>query len=245
MLNIRDLRLPISQVALACDRRLTASDTRAYLQFFWNPPMSIYAHAQMSGIPRETLRVSARRLVELDWAVEGNVKRQTVIIPWMPVSVEERVATELMAIRDHVSFKGEWLMKCLLDLVVHEQRFHDNPRLSWLVTGGGSGRLELDRWYPFAKVACEFQGPQHDRISPLSPTQQSLDQQQTLDHVKASLCNNEGIKLIHVRPSELNIHTIREKVYGYLPLTPLREGRPLFRLLDQLCRSYTNHANKQ
>jgi len=51
-------------------------------------------------------------------------------------------------------------MKCMLDMMVTDNDYHDNARPSWLTSGTGGGRMEIDRWYRSANVALEFQGPQ-------------------------------------------------------------------------------------
>ncbi len=129
--------------------------------------------AGLSRVPRETLRRSIRRLVQLDWAYE--VPRAGKVRPMidrsMPLSVEQAVADELARVRRNVPNLGEWLMKCMFDMIVDDDDYHDNARPPWLVSGVGGGRMEIDRWYRSAEVALEFQGPQHYRVGgPYAPS---------------------------------------------------------------------------
>lgn len=148
--------------ALVNDARLTASDIRVYmyLYLFGHHRASIREHSKRSHIPRETLRRSAQNLLNWGWVddridVEGH---EWKVSSWMPRDVEQMMADELNHRRNKVPYAGEWLMKCMLDLMVADHDVFDNARPSWLVAGTGMGRLELDRWYHSAQVAIEFQG---------------------------------------------------------------------------------------
>lgn len=42
-------------------------------------------------------------------------------VAWMPLHVTEEIARQLILTRDIVAFKGEWLMRCRLELAVDER----------------------------------------------------------------------------------------------------------------------------
>lgn len=229
--------------ALIDDVRLRPSDVHIYGILWHYPWLSRRETARRAQVARESFRRAARRLLELDWAYEADMPRGTAVIPWMPVEVEQRVIAQLSPVREGVPFRGEWLMRCLLDLWLRNGDFIDNARPEWLVSGDGSGRLELDRWYVASNVAFEYQGQQHYRVgTPYTQTQEQLQERIRLDRLKAQLCRAEGIRLIYVHPSDLSLEGIRRKLEGVLPIFPLAEDRPLVRFIERQCRSYRNFA---
>lgn len=231
--------------ALGRDPRLLPTDVVVYLHLFCHPPNTVYAHARQKGMSSETFRRSAKRLVQYGWADTIPSGRWPIVVASMPVDVESEIAKKLNLLREEVSYVGEWLMKCLLDLLVSDTDYGDNARPSWLVSGEGSGRFELDRWYRSAKVAFEFQGIQHFRAGNAFVTDENeLRARIERDLRKAAICNTEGIRLIHVTASDLSFHRMRDKIEGLLPIAHLRESRPIYRALEKMCRSYINHASR-
>ncbi len=243
-MTLRQILANMLPLALDRDARLIPVDIAVYLTLHCRRSPSLYAHAQARGMAYETMRRSAHRLVEYGWAQRVSKGRWFDVYPWMPVEVEELVADELVKTRDEIAYMGEWLMKCLLDLIVLDSDYRDNPRPAWLVSGDGSGRLELDRWYRSAKVAFEFQGPQHFRNT--NPFEASEPNEQPhRDRHKAAICNLEGIRLIQVVASDLDYRQLRSRVSDVLTLAPEREYRPIHKSLEKMCRGYINYASKK
>lgn len=231
---------------LLSDARLRPIDIKTCLQLLMNPITTLRDHARVSTSTYETLRRSVHRLIDLGWAYKIESGSGFVVIPWMPLEVEQAVAAELTRTRDEVSYVGEWLMRCFLDLVVDDRDFRDNARLEWLVLGDGSGRLELDRWYRSAKVAFEFQGPQHFRIPTThAKTPSVLDRQIQRDHVKAGICSRQGIRLIEITAHDLHEQGILNAISGVLPQRPYKTDGPLCRTLSNMCESYRNYAVRE
>lgn len=244
-MDLLSTRIRITQTKLLQDPRLRTSDHSTYSLLFWYPSSSLYTLAQQGSVPYETLRRAVRRLVETDWVFQRPGPWGAIYVPWMPLDVEELLVAELEEIYDQVPYKGEWLMQCLLDLLIRDPHRYENSRPTYLVTGEGSGRLELDRMYPRAKLAFEFQGEQHYRVGPLNPTEEDLQEQVMRDHIKASICNTKGIRLFHLRYSDLNYHSLTEKLEGLVDLYPIRETRPLFKFVDDRCRRYINYGRRE
>lgn len=227
---------------LFTDRRLLPIDVKVFGVMMNEPGYSVHATARKSGIPAETFRRSTRRLLELGWAYPVRLSRGVAVIPWLPAETEEHVIAQLTRMQEGVTFRGEWLMRCLLDLLLRNFDFIDNARPEWLVTGDGSGRLELDRWYVSENVAFEFQGPQHYRLgTPYTATVDMLEQRQRLDAIKAQLCRSEGIELVYITASDLSIEGMHAKLAGIMPVVPAPRNRPLTRYLERQCRSYRNY----
>lgn len=182
---------PLVLTALGDDRRLNARDHQ--------PLMSIGEIAARVGCATETIRTSVARLVDAGWAylyIPSGRKRGSTVIPWMPLDVEEQLASALAERRTSVLYYGEWLMRCLVDLLVKDLAFHDNAHPQWQTTPEGK-RLQLDRWYYSANVAFEFQGRQHsEKENEFVKTDVDLSRRFDLDGEKIRLCSLHGVQLI-------------------------------------------------
>lgn len=245
-MTLHDVIQAILFPALLNDSRLKPTDIAVYVHLFYHRLGSLTAHAKQSQISYETFRRSVRRLIQYGWAEEIPFGEGYIIVPWMPVEVEQKVADKLARVRDEAPFLGEWLMRCMLDAMVLDNDYSDNARPAWFVSGDGSGRYELDRWYRSARVAFEFQGPQHYRTGNMYVTNETeLNERIHRDRLKAGICNMEGIRLIQVTPTDLTFTRLRDKLDGLLPLAPVRDNRPLSRTLEQMARSYTNYAVRE
>lgn len=230
------------------DTRLHSTDIVIRLQLEHRAIDTMTGHLRTLPFPKETLRRSIHNLIDLGWAypVKQTHTRARLIVPWMPLDVEHLVMEELERVRNDVAFVGEWLMKCILDLVVADLDFRDNVRPNWLVSGMGSGRLELDRWYKSARVAVEFNGTQHYQFEKaLQNHEEEFHEQQLRDNLKAGLCVRQGIRYVEVSSRELDFDVIIEKFEGLLPLRPIQPDRPLIQVVANMCRSYVNAVHRE
>ena len=145
------------------DVRLNTTHMVVWLHLYRHRVSTLAEHLRATNFARETFRRSVHKLISLDWAYTVQIRQPPIslIVPTVPRDVEVLMIQELERTKNEVAFVGEWLMKCILDIIVDDHDFRDNARPNWLVSGGGSGRFELDRWYRSAKVACDFHGSQH------------------------------------------------------------------------------------
>lgn len=211
-------------------QELPASAMRAYWFIKTRPLDSLNVHTKAGLIHPETLRRAVRLLKQSDWIYETTVDGNRILVTWMPEHVEEEVVRKLTEIREEVAFLGEWLLKRMLDILVHDNDYGDNARPFWLVAMDGTGRMELDRWYRSANVGFEFQGPQHFLV----------EEQKTRDAIKAEICAAEGMRLITLTAKDLDFDTLRTLIGSSLPLRPVLKQRPIARYLTRLARSYIN-----
>lgn len=234
---------------LAEDRRLEPIDVAAYLQFYRNPFLSVTSLATEAGLGRERLRRAAHRLIQYGWLYEvpSNSRYNGFALRWwLPPDQERMVAARIEAMRRNTRFVGEWLMKALLDLMIHDSQCDDNARPPWMVSGIGGGRLEFDRWYFVAEIVFEFQGSQHTGIGgPYAPNEASLARQVENDYLKAGICAREGIRVIEVYPHELSFASLSQKLRGIIPLMPVPEDSLLVQTLSRMCRSYVNYVARK
>lgn len=234
--------------ALFADSRLASTDLKVYLWLRFFGFGTMHSNAIASRIPRETFRRSALRLLETEWVykIESPSGGRSRYFAWMPPDVEQAAANELLRVRNDVAHVGEWLMKCVLDIMVMDLDYHDNARPAWLVSGGGSGRMELDRWYRSAGVAFEFQGSHHFRVGgPHAPTAVELSEQIVRDNVKAGICSRENVHLVEITAQDLSYSSMLSKIDGLLPLRVVREQGVLARTLANQCQNYANYVARE
>lgn len=241
-MTLRHLLTAAALSAIARERQLKAIDVRVYVHLLFSPLQPITEHARLLSFSRETFRRSVVRLINVGWAyahLKPGRSRGAVIIPWVPEAVEHEVVARLAVLRNDTFPYGEWLMKCWLDLLVHDGDFQDNARPEWLITPSDGRRLEQDRWYRTANVAFEFQGRQHFQTGDRFVTSGAqLSQRMHDDVLKARPCAINGVHLIELTSEDLEHERLREVLHGKLPLVPVRERGPLFRELTGMSRSY-------
>lgn len=242
MLTVQRLKDNCILEQLPVCQRLKDFDVRLYIHAYCKPLATVREYADTFGVTYETTRRSVKRLVDAGWAYKvkpTDGRRGRVIVPWMPPEVESQVVALLAQVRTEVRFYGEWLMKCVLDVLVDDRDFHDNAGPQWLVNPDTARRLELDRWYRNANVALEFQGKQHTRTGDrYVTTDDELAQRMHYDEMKRQICARHRIKLIEIHPTELDFDTIRARISDKLPLFPLPEQSPLLRELHGMCHSH-------
>lgn len=213
-----------------------------------SPVATRVQHGKQLRLAPETMRRATRELVKNQWAYERYLLggRSPVIVPWMPPYVEELVVRELTRVRGEVGLVGEWLLECILYLVVDERDFRRNVRPQWLTLGLGGGRLEIDFWFWKQKVAIEFHGLHHYEYDPrLHSHRQDFVEQRTRDHVKAGLCAKHGIHYVEIPASELSIEYVLNKVRGVLPLRPFPTESAVVFTLEELCLSFVGAVNRR
>lgn len=226
--------------------RLSASASSVYLSLYYFPMQSISDHAARLGWAKSTIRRAIYNLIDINWVYmtrEKGPHRSDLFVPSIPPEVESEITKHLLNIRNDVPYIGEWLMRCLLDLIVADKDFWDNARPPWLVTQDGSGRLEIDRWYRSAAVAIEFQGSQHYRTgTDFATSDAEVNRQMMRDNIKAGICQRHNISFVEISGLELTPYVIQGKVKDLLPVFPINESGPIFSTLTKMCRSYVNSA---
>lgn len=223
---------------------LRSVDIRLYLYISYHPLASITELAQSLGVAPSTIRESVRRLIKHGWAYRWKLegKRGQLIVPWMPLDVELAVISAMAQLRTEVSNYGEWLMKAVLDLLVHDRDCRDNARLQWLTSASTGRRLELDRWYRRAAIAFEFQGPQHSQIGDrYVRTEEQLQKRMDDDQTKRDRCDEYRVHLIEITGYDLSFEYIQNAIGNKLPLTPIREHSPLIRELTGMLQEYVDN----
>lgn len=138
----------------------------------------------------------------------------------------------------HERYKGEAIMKELLSVLIDDDKFQDNARPGFLVNPLTGQRMEFDRWYTEAGVAFEFNGPQHEQPTAVSPDLDDVRAQQARDLMKAAIAAQHGISLITIHPADLGFDRLAKLIGDRLPQRPLRWFDPVVHFLNRESRGY-------
>lgn len=193
-----------------------------------------------SGMSHEEFDRTAERLVELGWAFRAPDPNGegTLIAPWMPPEVEERVADELMSVFEHVD-QGVWLTQSYLDLAVFDENYVDNAIPSWLAEYFGDGAYILHRWYKQMNIAFVFQPMSYDRKTVCSnPFEADKYWSILRDYIAAGICAQNRVLLIKIQPENLSYEGIVAKISGFLPVKPMKAGGPIEQTMKGLTARY-------
>lgn len=205
-------------------------------------------HAELSHLARlnpKTVRASLKQLAAKGWvkteqsAITAPI-RFTLLNP-----IRSRQRAELAEVKQRLreaQYKGEAIMKEILNVLVDSREFRDNTTPGYMINPVTDERLEFDRFYP-PKVAFEFQGAQHDGPTERFSSRKSI-QQQGRDQIKEGICKILGITLVKVYARDLSIQGMLAKVEGLLPLRDLTDCQALIAYLDDSSHRYREKARK-
>lgn len=155
-------------------------------------------------------------------------------------AVRERIEADLQ----QITYKGELLLKEMLNVLVPDEPCQDNARPSYLLNVATGNLMEFDRWYPEARVAIEFNGPQHYRATRMFSDSEAVRQQQQRDLMKVAWAAQFGTTMVTITPSELTFPILQQKLAGLLPLVSLHNDDPVVRYLDRYSRHYARKAGR-
>lgn len=199
-----------------------------------------FAHASVT-----TLTQAINELTRAEWITTDRPNRLARIhfeltMPGISEALNDVARAQLRIQNQHI---GEGLMREYLSLLVDSDQYIDNARPPFLTRPVTEVPLELDRYYYTAQVGFEFNGPQHDR-----PTErfdaEKVAAQRERDYIKMGLCWEKGIPLVIVRPPELTLASMQEKVGALLPRRTLTGKDLLIDYLETESRSYRSWAAK-
>lgn len=198
--------------------------------------------AARAGIGSEnTVRGYVRALGEAGWL---KVERRSGVRSYI-----YRVADPHRAMRRWVranvsyrirrgEYKGEAIMKEMLNILIPDQNFEDNARPGFIINPGTQERLEVDRYYPRARVAFEFNGPQHYRTTERFSDPVAVQAQKARDLIKTALLMTRQIHLITVHAEDLSLPRLQTLVGPLVPLRDIRWEDPVTQKVEQEAGRY-------
>lgn len=159
-----------------------------------------------------------------------------------PVAARQREAIARVEKLLRRGARGEALMRAFLTLLVDSEEYDDDASPGFLVNPFTNEEMQLDRYYPAAEVAFEFQGPQHYGPTELYPDETEALKQQARDCMKQLICVRRGIRLVVVHPADLTLERMRQKIAGLLPLRDLAGQEAVAEILERVSRGYRRRA---
>ncbi|NPV70673.1 MAG: hypothetical protein HPY55_08530 [Firmicutes bacterium] len=187
-----------------------------YLTALAVQPRSISQLARAAGVdPGHASRVCAE-LVRAGWMRTTGSRRGLLPVPAMPDALQEQHARRLFKMLAMAPQKGEFLMKCWLDLLVASNNLIDNARPGFLCNPLTGEPLEFDRYY-LEGVAFEFNGRQHYGPTAAYPDEQAFRELRARDLLKKGLSQEQGIVLVEVISEDLTFDNMERKIPDVLP----------------------------
>ncbi|MEW8979356.1 MAG: ArsR family transcriptional regulator [Symbiobacterium sp.] len=153
-----------------------------------------------------------------------------------------RAIAELERRLEKEPYRGEGLMRELLNLTVDSQDFEDNAWPGFLINPLTCERLQVDRLYFSQAVGFEFNGPQHYGPTALYPDEEAARLRQARDLIKLAICHQRGILLVPVHSQDLSVSGILRLIPDRLPLRCLDGQELLIAHLEDLCKAYRRRA---
>jgi hypothetical protein len=193
--------------------------------------------AQVSAV---TTRQIVRELADTGWIQARQVHQLAPIRFTLCIPEQERsraATAQAMRRLEEADHRGEAIMREFLSLLIDSDEFEDNARPGFLVNPLTNERMELDRYYP-SVVAFEFNGPQHYHTTQRFPSEQALAMQQARDLLKEALCARRGVRVVVIKPEDLKLDTMRQRVGALLPLRDLHYHQMLIEFLEKVSKSY-------
>jgi len=186
----------------------------------------------------KSVRKSLDELEEQSWlsVTQANRLAPLCLIRRNPVRecYENWKAVSMRAILT-AKFKGEAIMKEIATFLTTSRDYMSDASPAFL------NGMEFDLYFPKRNFAMEFNGSQHYMATERYDAE-TVRKQQLRDAAKREICAREGITLVVVRPQDLSVAWILEKIGNRLPMRDLLGAQPLIDYLDAECAAYRRHC---
>ena len=215
----------------------------------FKPPTGKYTRKQLREMTGKTLKTISRAtnmLAACGWLQRTRKNHLCPYIFTVRNPVYEACQDELRRMKrqmDKAKYIGEETMRQYLTALVTSVEFEDNASPGFLVNPFTHERMELDRYYP-GRAAFEFNGPQHYEPTEFA-TPEDVEKQQARDDIKAGICQRRGIPLVIIRPEDLTLETMIQKVGSHLPIRDLSNSGPIIQYLEKISYRYRKAARRR
>lgn len=216
---------------------------------FENPSGSFtYASlCRLTGRSDDTLRRAVAELVTTGWLAITQANRKSPLRFTLRNPVSVRLRARIARIRRRVrgaQHRGEALLREFLNTRIALDDYEENASPDFLINPYTGELMELDRYYPASAVAVEFNGAQHDDLTDLA-TFEATVKQVGRDAMKAFLCKERGIDLVILRPEDLSLKGIDQKIPAHLPRRDLEGIEPLVAALEEMASEYRGRTAEE
>jgi len=202
-----------------------------------------------TGYCRETLVKYLRILSDLGWLKQdrgwANRRVQFQAVALNPVEARRKAEIAAKERRFALAAKrkgysaGQELATEMTEFLVPDGDLIRNAEMVGLVNPETGGQMHLDLYLARYKVAIEFHGPQHERVTELYPDPEKLKAQRRRDELKREWCRRRGIRLIEITAEDLDFNRLIELLGPHVRLNTSKRGRwHIYRFLEELARRY-------
>lgn len=145
--SVVDWMTDLIERELCLDKGLSPSEKGLYIVIKTLRPNSIVELAQHAGLSHSSASRACANLAHRGWVRIEQVSREKRIWAVVPEAVQVRQAALLSTVYSMQPYKGEFLLKVLLDSHVLSHKYVDNARPKWLVNPTTEEQMEIDRLY--------------------------------------------------------------------------------------------------
>ncbi len=203
--------------------------------------------SRLTGTSVDPLKRAVAELVAAGWLTITQASRKTSLSFTLRNPVSTRLRARIAVIRRTVrkaQHRGEALLREFLNLLVALDDYADNASPDWLLNPYTRELMELDRYYPSAGVAVEYNGDQHYEETDLATFEETV-KQVGRDAMKAFICRARGIDLVIIRPEDLKLESIDSKIPGCLPRRDLEGMEPLVAALEEMAAEHRERTAEE
>lgn len=253
---------------LSLDSGLSPSEKGLYVAIKTLRPKSIVELAHYVSLSHSSVSRACANLADRGWVrieLSSREKRVSAVVPEV---VQARQAELLSEIYSMQPYKGEFLLKVLLDAHVLSRKYVENARPKWLMNPTTDEPMEIDRLYlpDDNGVDCkgkdgelsgsqaangngtggshgfEFHGPQHFGPTKAYPDVEEFKKTQARDLMKKAICADNGVKLIVVTYKDLSPKGILRRIPKTLATGHVDLDSRYMTKVSELCANYRSNA---
>jgi hypothetical protein len=203
--------------------------------------------SHLTGTSAAPLQSAVAELVAAGWltVTQANRKRPLSFVLRDPAAT--RLRARIAVIRRKVrkaQHRGETLLREFLNVLVALDDYRDDAAPDVLINPYTRELMELDRYYPTASVAVEYNGDQHSEETELATFEETV-KQVGRDAMKAFICKARGIELAIVHPEDLSLSQIDRKIPKRLPRRDLEGMEPLVTALEAMAAQHRERTAEE
>ncbi|HYF78506.1 MAG TPA: helix-turn-helix domain-containing protein [Symbiobacteriaceae bacterium] len=196
--------------------------------------------SRLTGTSVDSLKRAVAELVATGWLTITQANRKSPLSFTLRNPVSVRLRARISAIRRKVrkaEHRGETLLREFLNVLIALEDYEDNACPDLLLNPYTRELMELDRYYPTAGVAVEYNGDQHYEETDLATFGETV-KQVGRDAMKAFICRARGIELSIIHPEDLTLKKIDLKIPRRLPRRELEGMGPLVAALEEMAAEH-------
>lgn len=203
--------------------------------------------SRLTGTSVDPLKRAVAELTAAGWLTSTQANRKSPLSFTLRNPVSARLRARISAIRRKVrkaQHRGETLLHEFLDVLVALDDYEENASPDLLLNPYTRELMELDRYYPTAGVAVEYNGDQHYEETDLATFEETV-KQVGRDAMKVFICKARGIELVIMHPEDLKLTNIDRKIPGRLPRRNLEGMEPLVAALEEMAAEHRERTAEE